>query len=88
MPEARPDPLLDLYREGEACETALLAYKRSLLEASPEQYKAFKADLPLHEAVIGLFYGASSQAELDGYMSKTPAELAEIAAQKYGGNDT
>ena len=87
MPEAKRDPLAELYWLGETCENMFLRYKAAMMDRSMEEYRAFKDDAPLYETVLGLFYAAESKDELDSYMDKTPAELAEIVAQKYkGGN--
>lgn len=79
--EARDQAIMDTYRLGDACERAFLRYEMSLSETSPEEYRALKADRKRYFDLSRLFYGAATQAELDSYMDRTPAELAEIVAQ-------
>lgn len=91
MSEARLDPATDRYQAyllAEACERAFDHYQAEMIRKAPDEYHAFSDDRSLYITISALFYGAESQAELDSYMDKTPAELAEIAAQENkGGNE-
>lgn len=81
MPGTNGDTILDRYRFAEACERALLRYEASMIETAHEEYKALTEDKKLYFAISALFFGAETQAELDSYMDKSPAELAKIIAE-------
>lgn len=81
---ANSEKRIQAYRLGDACERAFDKYQADMIRKAPDKYHAFSGDKSLLRTVSALFFSAASQAELDSYMDKTPAELAEIAAQKRG----